>query len=66
MPKAKALMPQKEYLEEMGNKCPHCRSKNVVGLAFDSDCDYAWRQVECHDCGEIWTENFKMTGYETN
>lgn len=53
-----------EYVESAGNECPFCRSRNIIGHNIDSDCDYAWRKVECNNCGKLWTENFKLIGYE--
>jgi formate dehydrogenase maturation protein FdhE len=57
-------MTNKEYLSHSGNKCPFCGSHNISGREVQTDCDYAWRKVDCNDCDKEWTENFKMTGYE--
>ena len=59
-------MTNEEYIDEGGNKCPFCHSKNINGLDFEADCDYASREVECHDCGKLWTEMFNLRGYEEN
>ena len=60
----KKALSNRHYIESMGNKCPFCMSKILEGFEFESDCDYACRGVKCHNCGETWTENFKMVGYE--
>ena len=57
-------MSNEEYLEAGGNECPFCGSRDIAGGPFASDCDYAWRSVDCNTCEKSWTENFKMTGYE--
>jgi len=51
--------------EYKGDKCPNCRSENITGerinpvLAVD-ECS---RSSACNDCGAVWTEEFKLTGY---
>jgi len=64
--KAKALMTNQEYLDASGNECPFCHGRNIQGREINSDCDYAWRTVDCDDCDAQWTENFKMTGFEVD
>ena len=62
--KAPAQMTREEYMDEGGNVCPFCRSRNISGGDFQADCDYAWRDVECDDCDGVWVEDFKMVNYE--
>ena len=54
-------MSNREY---EGSQCPFCRSENIVGMPFDVDVMWAWRNVECEDCGKIWVEDYKLIGYE--
>ena len=28
-----------------------------------ADDDVATQEVECHDCGKLWTDIFKLTGF---
>lgn len=57
-------MTNEEYIASAGNECPCCKSRNIMSVGeMNTDCDYAWRQAECHDCGALWTENYQMTSY---
>ena len=49
---------RKFYLQNKGNKCPHCKSDNIQGAAagWESDSDWASRVVECLDCKKTWTD----------
>lgn len=52
---------QKEYLEELGNKCPICNSENLeksYTLGFDGSS--AWRDLKCLDCKTTWTEHLAV------
>jgi len=53
------------YVTASGNECPFtgCHSRNINTLGcLNTDGDYAWREVECHDCGGIWHETYTLTG----
>lgn len=57
---------QAEYVAEGGSYCPNCKSKNINTIdptAVMRDGQHAWQQVECHDCGMQWQENFVLSGY---
>jgi len=56
---------KEQYIKEGGFRCVHCKSKNI--FSFESACrgDYEVIQsVECHDCGEIWTDVYTLTDVE--
>ena len=55
-------MQQEEYLENDGAKCPYCKSINIYRLS-QIDPEMLTSQVECHDCGEIWSETYKLCGW---
>lgn len=59
-------MTSQEYVEECGDKCPFCHGKNINVLDTWADIGGMSREVECHDCGKLWTENFVLCGYEEN
>lgn len=58
-------MTQEQYLEDKGCCCPHCRSRNIWGMTVYAEGGKAWQQIECHDCGETWTDQYVMTGFTT-
>jgi len=48
------------------DECPYCQSRNICALTpFEAEHDQAWRSIECHDCGELWREVFKLVKLET-
>jgi len=53
-----------EYLTNP-NECPNCSSGNISAVGdHEMDSGLSWQQVECHDCGGIWTDMYKLIGYE--
>ena len=52
----------KKYVAEGGVNCPVCGSDQVEGDSFDADQGNAWQNVRCHDCGESWTDEYRLTG----
>jgi DNA-directed RNA polymerase subunit RPC12/RpoP len=59
--------PQEEFVDHGGNRCPNCDSKNIMNHPVNSDCfgpGGARVETECHDCGKLWSELYKMTGFE--
>lgn len=59
------LLTDKEYVDNAGNKCPKCHAKDCIetGSQFLADVDYAWQDCSCTECGAIWTNHYKLTGY---
>jgi len=49
------------YKKSGYNICPYCGSFNISGGHFESDCNYAWRNIECLKCEKEWTEEFTIT-----
>jgi len=41
-----------------------CDSENITALPFETDGGYAWRRVNCEECGETWIENFVFQDWE--
>lgn len=52
---------KKKYLKNHGNKCPHCGSTELNSHAFESDDNYAWRDVSCLECDEEWQDIYILT-----
>lgn len=53
------------YLDSGGNKCPICSSKNIMCLEnVQVDSDSAWQEVECHDCGGLWRDIYRLIDVE--
>ena len=50
-----------KYLAHRGNICPYCDSRNIANASkCQTDDMIAWQGVECHDCGEIWRDCYKL------
>ena len=51
-----------QYLEDGGNHCPYCASKDVSAGAFDGEglC----QTVECQACGRKWLDVYKLVSIE--
>ena len=50
-------MPEKIWV-----KCPECGSENYQEGDWEYDCDFATREVECLDCGCMWSWDFEFEG----
>jgi len=55
---------KKKYLAECGNKCPYCRSANIVGHRTQTDSSSAWQKVTCSDCGKEWNDVYTLVDIE--
>ena len=52
----------KEYTDDRGTKCPYCDSDNISAGHFEPETFNA--DVACLDCKKVWTEIYKLVGYE--
>jgi transcription elongation factor Elf1 len=50
-----------KYLNDP-DECPFCGSIDITASNGDFGYKTAFRDVQCNDCGKIWTEEFKLTG----
>lgn len=50
----------KEYLEQHGVACPFCASADIVGGSMNFDWGEIAQEVVCRQCGEIWTDVYKL------
>ena len=58
-------MSNEEYISNVGNKCPYCRSANIRGTDFETDDGIsAWRVIECEECEKSWRDVFNLTSIE--
>jgi hypothetical protein len=61
-------MTSEEYAARDGGVCPFCGEPNI--LMIDGPFLDHWKEgrvsadIECHTCGEEWTEIYKLVGYE--
>ena len=54
---------EREYVNNMGLLCPHCSSSNIEGGNIEGiDDGYVNQSVTCKDCGEAWTDQYKLVG----
>jgi transposase-like protein len=53
---------EKEYLDFNADYCPFCDSSNISGGDGEFQSTTAYRNILCKDCGEVWTEEFSLTG----
>lgn len=57
---------QKKYLHHGGHICPHCSSKEIEAYgSLNSDDAIAWQQVSCNTCEATWTDQYKLTAFDT-
>jgi len=54
----------KEYLNSRGTKCPHCKSTKIFvnTSSDDGQPDETFKEVFCEECGNSWTEHYKLIG----
>lgn len=51
---------EKAYIENSGQVCPFCNSKNITAGPIHADGATAWGSVTCEGCGEFWTDHYKL------
>ena len=61
--KTKKPVSQKTYLKD-NNKCPFCRSENIIGHSIELDSNSVWQEISCNDCDKTWKDVYKLVGYE--
>ena len=52
----------KQYLEQHGLECPFCGSADIAGGSMSFDWSEIAQEVSCHECGEMWTDVYKLAG----
>lgn len=55
---------KEEYLEDFGNRCPHCGTDDISSVDWDYGTGEVWARVHCYQCGEDWTDVYKLVGIE--
>ncbi len=55
---------RKEYLENFGTRCPFCDTESIRGGEWDFGIGEFWQRCYCDDCGERWTDVYRLTGVE--
>jgi DNA-directed RNA polymerase subunit RPC12/RpoP len=52
---------REEYIAMGGVICLYCGSYNIENVdSADSDQDGMWQKVQCHDCKNMWIDEFKL------
>lgn len=49
---------------EEGN-CPFCNSDNLEGGICEPEHDYVYREFNCNECKQAWTETYKCVEIST-
>jgi hypothetical protein len=49
--------------EYSGDSCPFCHGENIEGDRFEAEAGEVYQRVECADCGKVWHDIYKLTGY---
>jgi len=59
-------MGKREFLATDGKLCPWCRSNDVRDLDedFRAADDIVWRDLDCNNCGGVWTIFYALHHYE--
>lgn len=53
-----------EYVQEKGNRCPHCDSRDISAPDnVIAEAGVAWQDVECNGCGTTWKDTYVLTGF---
>jgi len=55
---------EKKYLEHAGNICPFCEGTNINANDSEFEEDCVFQNVNCDDCENEWTDQFKLIGAE--
>jgi transposase-like protein len=56
---------EQKYVKLLGNNCPFCNSHNIIAMEqMQTDGGDAWQDIKCEDCGEWWTDLYKLVGAE--
>lgn len=50
----------KQYLENRGASCPFCGSGDIEGGSMNFEAGEIAQRISCHDCGERWTDVYKL------
>lgn len=50
----------RQYLENRGVSCPFCGSGDIEGVSMDFEAGEIAHRISCHDCGEMWTDVYKL------
>jgi len=53
-----------EYLKRDGNNCPHCKSDDMDTHKFQTDGLSACRTITCSECGEEWSDIYRLVDIE--
>lgn len=62
-PAKHGLMPQSQFVQCGGGRCPVCRSKEINSDAPQADGSDAWDETTCEDCRSSWNTDYIITGY---
>jgi hypothetical protein len=61
---------KQECLQGRGNKCPYCKSVDIV-LCWHEDLEWRWEdgeiraKIHCDNCDAVWHLIYSLTGIET-
>lgn len=54
----------KQYLKKGGLACPKCQSERISSGSVELDGPISRANVVCRDCGSVWTDIWKIAGYD--
>lgn len=64
---ASAPMTDTEYVALGGTRCPYCRSGEISAPGgCEVDAGIASQLMVCHNCDGEWTDQYRLTGYQTD
>ena len=49
-----------EYIKAGANRCPFCRSADIVGESIEVNGTETWQEVGCQFCGAVWQDIYKL------
>lgn len=60
----KPTISSEEYVASGGSVCPACGSGAISAEWPEMDGSAIWADVSCSDCDAVWTDYYKLAGYD--
>ena len=52
-----------QYVDRAGRFCPYCVGDSIEGHSVETGDGGAMQEMSCNDCGNHWTDIYKLTSY---
>lgn len=59
------MLTQEQYVQKGGLICPICQANDSTeGSSIEIDCNVAYQDCNCLECGANWTDVYILSGYD--